>query len=112
MYDYLDQFKMKSLGVVFARIICREVHDWELDSVTSFFTHIYSQVPNGEGGDRMRWSLNGSGTFDVCPFYKAIRGTGGIPFPWKSIWRIKSPKRVSFLCALPLGVVCVSAVVK
>ena len=80
------------------------MHDWELDSETSFFTHIYSQVLNGEEGDRMRWSLNGSGTFDVCPFYKATGGTGGIPFPWKSIWRVKSPKRVSFLCVLPLGI--------
>lgn len=52
----------------------------------------------------MRWSLNGSGTFDVCPFYKAIGSTGGIPFPWKSTWCVKSPKRVSFLCVLPLGI--------
>lgn len=33
-----------------------------------------------------------------------IGGTGGIPFPWKSIWHVKSPKRVSFLCVLPLGI--------
>ena len=75
----------------------KEVHDWELDSVTSLFTHIYSLVPNEEGGDRMRQSLNGNGTFDVHSFYKAIRCTGRIPFPWKSIWHVKSPKRVSFL---------------
>lgn len=67
-----------------------EVHNWELDSKTSLFTHIYSLVPNEKGGDRMRRSLNGNGTFDVRSFYKAIRCAGGIPFPWKSI------KRVSF----------------
>lgn len=28
-----------------------EVHNWELDSKTSLFTHIYSLVPNEKGGD-------------------------------------------------------------
>lgn len=57
-----------------------EVHDRELDSKTSLFTHIYSLVPNEKGRDRMRQSLNGNGTFDVRSFYKGICCTGGIPF--------------------------------
>ena len=50
-----------------------------------------SAYPRRRGGgrglccDRMRWCLNGNSTFDVHSF-----------FPWKSIWCVKTPKRVSF----------------
>ena len=84
--------EVRSWNVNFSMVL----HDWELDSVTSFFTHIYTLVPTraagggGRGGrglccDRMRWCLNGNSTFDVHSF-----------FPWKSIWCVKTPKRVSF----------------
>lgn len=40
----------------------------------SFLDLIYSRVPRGEGGDRMSWCLNKSGTFDVQSYYQLIRG--------------------------------------
>ena len=40
----------------------------------SFLDLIYSQVPRGEGGDRISWFLNGSGTFDVQSYYQVIHG--------------------------------------
>ena len=49
------------------------------------YPYLLSGAYRGVGGDRMRWCLNGNSTFDVHSF-----------FPWKSIWCVKTPKRVSF----------------
>lgn len=82
MLDHNIGEEVRSWNVNFSMVL----HNWELDSVTSFITHIYSLVPTGGvGGDRMRWCLNGNSTFDVRSF-----------FPWKSIWCVKTPKRDSF----------------
>lgn len=82
MLDHNIGEEVRSWNVNFSMVL----HNWELDSVTSFITHIYSLVPTGGvGGDRMRWCLNGNSTFDGRSF-----------FPWKSIWCVKTPKRVSF----------------
>ena len=36
------------------------------------------------------------GVFDIKSFYGALRGSSSITFPWKSIWGVKAPRRVSF----------------
>jgi hypothetical protein len=33
---------------------------------------------------------------DAKSFYHAIDGFRSVPFPWKAIWRVKAPRRVSF----------------
>ena len=43
----------------------RDSHHWELEAVFYFLDHIYSQVPRGEGSDRLHWCLKGSGKFDT-----------------------------------------------
>lgn len=74
----------------------RNLHDWETETAVSFLDHIYSQVPRGEGNDRMPWYLKGSGKFDTRTYYQVIRGVNNFSFPWKDIWTAKIPRRVVF----------------
>ena len=39
----------------------QDFHDWEMEAV-SFLDFTYSQIPKGEGDDRMTWRLSGSGS--------------------------------------------------
>ena len=47
-------------------------------------------------GDRMRWKLNPNGDFDTRSYYNKLRDSPSIAFPWKAIWKVKAPRRVSF----------------
>uniref|UniRef100_A0A2N9F7K2 Reverse transcriptase zinc-binding domain-containing protein n=1 Tax=Fagus sylvatica TaxID=28930 RepID=A0A2N9F7K2_FAGSY len=40
--------------------------------------------------------LRQHGVFDAKSFYHALDGRQVVPFPWKAIWRVKAPRRVSF----------------
>ena len=55
-----------------------------------------SNLPPTENGDRMRWKLTKNGDFDIRSCYNKLRGPLPIIFPWKGIWRVKAPWRVSF----------------
>jgi len=55
-----------------------------------------SLSPPIEGRYKMRWCLGLNGDFDIKSFYGALRGSSSINFPWKSIWGVKAPHRVSF----------------
>jgi hypothetical protein len=46
--------------------------------------------------DRLVWSLSNRGHFEVKSFYKALASQEVVSFPWKSIWRVKTPLQVSF----------------
>ena len=46
MLDHHIGEEVRSWNVNFSMVL----HDWELDSVTSFFTHIYSLVPTRAPG--------------------------------------------------------------
>ena len=74
----------------------REFYDWELAVSYSLFHFIQTQIPRGGGSDRLCWSLNGSGKFDVQSFYHKIQNVPLSTFPWKGIWKVKVPKRVAF----------------
>jgi hypothetical protein len=77
-------------------IFTRPVQDWEVEMVLSFFEQLYSiQFRQGED-DRMTWSLSKRGLFDVKSFYTRLISQDCLPFPWKSIWRVKAPARVAF----------------
>ena len=48
---------------------------------------------------RMKIELRGmkkTGVFDIRFYYKVIRGTMGLAFPWKGIWSVKALCRVTF----------------
>ena len=44
----------------------------------------------------MRWKLKSNGEFTVQFCYETLWGSTPMPFPWKTIWRAKAPRKVSF----------------
>jgi hypothetical protein len=42
------------------------------------------------------WNLSKRRSFEVKTFYKALACQEVVSFPWKGIWRVKTPKRVAF----------------
>jgi hypothetical protein len=64
--------------------------------VMSFFVQLYSTwVRHGEV-DRVVWNLSKRRNFEVKTFYKALVCHEAAYFPWKGIWWVKAPKRVTF----------------
>ena len=74
----------------------REFNDWELAASYSLLHFIQTRIPRGGGCDRLCSDLNGSGKFDTRSFYHKIRNAAPSTFPWKGIWKVKVPKRVTF----------------
>ena len=76
--------------------LIREPNDWESGEVEDFLRTLGSNLPQSEHGDRMRWKLSKKGNFDVRSFYNKLRCPPSIIFPWKGVWKVKAPPRVSF----------------
>jgi hypothetical protein len=91
--DYLD---LSSGSPHWDVTFIRAAHDWELASVASFFTLLYSHPPSREGEDKLWWIPSRKGKFDVRSFYRVLVGINAHHFPWKSIWRTKAPVKVAF----------------
>ena len=62
----------------------------------SLLHFIQTRIPRGGGCDKLCWDLNGSEKFETLSFYHKIRNAAPSTFPWKSIWKVKVPKRVTF----------------
>ena len=73
-----------------------DFNDWEVEEVLAFLTFIHSKIPTSVDPDVIWRKLRLHGVFDAKSFYHALAGTNDIKFPWKAIWRIKAPRRVSF----------------
>ena len=69
---------------------------WVMGDVDAFLRTLSSNLPPTENGDCMRWKLSKNGNFTVHSFYNKLRGPVPIIFPWKSVWKVKAPRRVSF----------------
>ena len=74
----------------------RRPNDWEMGGVDEFFRTLGSNLPHTENGDRMQWKLTKNGDFDIQSFYNKLRSPLPIIFPWKGVWKVKAPLRVSF----------------
>ena len=61
-----------------------------------FLRTLDSDLPPPENGDRMPWKLTKKGDFDIQSFYNKLRSPLPIIFPWKGVWKVKVPRRVSF----------------
>jgi hypothetical protein len=82
----------------------RAAHDWELDTMASFFTLLYSIRGRRAGVDKLWWIPSRKGKFDVRSFYRTLVCNNVSPFPWKSIWKTKAPLKVAFFAwAAALG---------
>ena len=76
--------------------LLRDPNDWELGVVDELLRTLGSNLPQSKNKDRMRWKLTKNGDFDIHSFYNKLRGPLPIIFPWKCIWKVKTPRRVSF----------------
>ena len=74
----------------------RDPNDWEADVVDDFFRFLASNLPLAIDGDHMIWKLTKNGDFNIRLFYHKLHGSSSIAFPWKGIWKVKAPRRVSF----------------
>ena len=74
----------------------RNLQDWEIESLTSFFDHIYSASLNDSGVDQMCWQRDGKLGFTMKSYYSCLNATPPNQFPWKEIWKAKAPPRVAF----------------
>ena len=74
----------------------RDFNDWEMDLVVSFFLLLHSHTLMTAEADKLTWKLTRSGVFDTRSYYLALRESTASAFPWKSIWRVKAPRGVSF----------------
>ena len=93
-------FSLERLGIKEQRSwdirFIRRPNDWEMGDVDAFLRTLGSNLPPIENGDRMRWKLTKNENFDIQSFYNKLRGPVPIIFPWKSVWKVRAPRRVSF----------------
>ena len=61
----------------------------------SFFNFIQTFLLRRETEDKLVWTLRKSGQFDVRSYYGALQVSNRPRFPWKSIWGVKAPQRIS-----------------
>ena len=71
-------------------------NDWDADVVDDFFRFLTSNLPLVIDGDRIRWKLTKNGDFTIRSYYYKLHGSSSVAFPWKGIWKVKAPRRVSF----------------
>ena len=74
----------------------RDFNDWEMDEGLLFLRILGANTSPMEAGDRMRWKLKPNRVFDIQLYYNKLRDSPSTVFPWKAIWRVKAPRRVSF----------------
>jgi hypothetical protein len=79
-------------NVCFARV----THDWKVDVFAFFFKGLYSVRVRREGEDKFWWVPSKRGFFIFRSFYSVLVHNDGFCFPWKSVWWIKVPFRVTF----------------
>jgi hypothetical protein len=69
-------------------LFTRQIQDWELDMVLSFFDRLYSTSNRHGEDDRLVWNPSKKGVFEVRSFYKELIRKDGplVPcFPWGAI---------------------------
>ena len=68
-----------------------------------FFQFLATNLPLVTDGDCMRWKLTKNGDFTTYSYYHKLHGSSSIVFPWKGIWKVKAPRRVSLCLDSGLG---------
>lgn len=81
----------------------RNLKDWEVEGIVSFFNLLLSHVPSREGGDGLWWRLKGNEAFDIRSFYSALRALLRRVFLGEASRVSKPPSRFLSLFGLRLG---------
>ena len=71
--------------------------------VDDFFCFLASNLPSVTNGDCLKWRLTNNEDFTIHSFYHKLHGCSSVAFPWKGIWKVKAPWRVS-LFGQPHGI--------
>ena len=74
----------------------REAQDWEKDTVTEFMELLYSVKISRDKDDVLCWNPSSRDIFDLKSFYNVLHTGAAQHFPWKSVWKSKTPSKVSF----------------
>ena len=61
-------------------------HDWELESISTFFDLLYSAKVLGQGEDKICWKAGTTKDYEVQLYYQTLVPIVGC-FPWRSTWR-------------------------
>ena len=64
--------------------------------VDDFYHFLASNLPTVTNGDCLKWRLTKIGPFTIRSFHHKLHGSSSAVFPWKGIWKVKAPRRVSF----------------
>jgi hypothetical protein len=67
-----------------------------VDVVIAFFQRLQSVSIQRGSQDKLWWIPSKKGSFKVKDFFRALSRVEGRDFPWKSLWRTKSPTRAAF----------------
>ena len=67
-----------------------------MDKGLHFLRILGANTPPMDVGDWMRWKLKLNRDFDIQSYYNKLKNSPSIVFPWKVIWKVKAPRRVSF----------------
>jgi hypothetical protein len=70
-------------------LFMRQIQDWEMDMVLSFFDRLYSISARRGEGDRLVWNPSKKDLFEVRSFSEDLIRKDCPSFPWKNIWRVK-----------------------
>jgi hypothetical protein len=62
-------------------LFMRQIQDWEMDLVLSFFDRLYSISARHGEGDRLVWNPSKKGLFEERSSYEELIRKDGLPFP-------------------------------
>ena len=71
--------------------VCR-VQDWEVDTITVFMDLLYSVKIRQDEADALCWNPSSRDIIGVKSFYKVLQSGAANHFPWKAVWKSKTPK--------------------
>ena len=75
----------------------RSIQDWEVDIVNTFMEWLYSSPVHLGSMDSILWKFGSCEVFEVRSFYSALTQSSLPSFPWKSVWKAKSPLKSGVL---------------
>jgi hypothetical protein len=98
--DYMDHSSPHTLwNLSFIRDLCV----WEIESLYSFLTLLYSVNPLPSARDSMVWNTSSRHGFAMKSYYTMLQLGDHSSFPWKNIWKVKAPPRCFLLMGNDFG---------